>query len=340
MEKLERQFESAFPSEKWATVPTLVAVSGGADSVSCLRVMASLGGQFPDWNSSNLIVGHINHGTRGAQSDLDSEFVSQLTQRLGLKYLEAKCSDSGLAGASEESLRNFRYSQLLELGQSCGARYLVMGHNFDDQVETILFRIFRGTGISGLAGIPRQRLASEAITIVRPLLESTREQIIDYLNQISQTYCVDSSNADSTYTRNYLRNDVLPNLKVRFGDAISDSIVRLGSQAKEINTFLDSMMGDCATAMTRQEESKIELNCDQLRAYSPLVVRHWLSRVWIEQNWPRQSMTFQWWKKICDSIQQPPDTVLNLPCSIRFEKTGSTAVFLDLRPSGGRSNGQ
>ena len=292
-----------------------------------LSAMLALATSIKDSTAANLIVGHVNHRTRGAESDEDSKFVKLLAKKSGLDFYESVCHNSQQQEPSEESLRNFRYEQLLELAAKLGARYIVTGHNFDDQVETILFRIFRGTGIAGLAGIPKQRLANESVTIVRPLLDSTREQIIHYLHEIGQSYRTDCSNADSKFARNYLRNELLPELKARFGDSVSESIARLGSQASEFIDYLDEETEDFSETVIERTQSSLELNCHQLKRYSPIVIRHGLIRIWTEQNWPRQSMTFQWWQKITQAIQSESDLVLNLPCSIRFEKTADIATF-------------
>jgi hypothetical protein len=98
-----------------------------------------------------------------------------------------------------------------------------------------------------------------------------------------------------------------------------------------VNDYLDGETAGLADTVIEQTQNHLELDCHPLSRCSPILIRHWLNRIWMEQNWPRQSMTYQWWQKICDTILQESDTVLNLPCSIRFEKTGSTAVFSDLR---------
>lgn len=331
MNELERQVESYFSPAKWVNVRTLVAVSGGPDSVAVLRAMAAIGRSSNHWESGNLIVAHVNHATRGSESDTDARFVRELAGELGLKFHQSDASAAHDVGSSEESFRDFRYGQLIELAQTLGARYIVTGHNLDDQVETILFRIFRGTGISGLAGIPKQRMASESVTIIRPLLGISRSEIEDYLRQIGQAFRSDSSNADSKYTRNFLRNELLPKLKERFGETVSDSVSRLGKQAQEVDLYLLAQSARLDDAIGQRTNKKIGIDCSKLQPCDPLIIRHWLTQLWIEQDWPRQAMTFQWWQTITESLKSGSDTVLNLPCSIRFEKAGPIASFTDLR---------
>ncbi len=156
-----------FPAQRWTDVDVVVAVSGGPDSVALLRALDEI--RRSQTGRGQLIVAHCNHQTR-EHCDLDQEFVRQLAGQLGLQFRVATkppAASDAVLGISEESLRNWRYQALLSIARSVGARYLATAHNADDQAETILFRMIRGTGISGLQGIPRIRTASD-ITIVRP----------------------------------------------------------------------------------------------------------------------------------------------------------------------------
>jgi tRNA(Ile)-lysidine synthase len=337
---VEQQVERAFPPEKWVSVRTLVAVSGGADSVALVRALAAISQRCSN-TDTKLIVGHVNHRLRGVESDADESFVRELANELGIEFhgtvpvSDAVVPDSEKPGPSEESLRDSRYVQLIDLANQSGARYLVTGHNFDDQVETILFRILRGTGISGLAGIPQYRLAGESVTIVRPLLETRRKEILTYLQDIEQLFRDDRSNFESVYSRNYLRNRLIPELRERFGESVPESIARLGQQAKEVDEFLTDQAAELFNAVITRDENRVAIDCDGLRTLPPILVRQFISLVWSEQKWPRQSMTFQWWNSICAAIQSDDDVVLNLPCQIRFVKARSTA-----RLSNGRASGE
>ena len=185
-----------------------------------------------------------------------------------------------------------------------------------------------------MAGIPKQRLASESVTIIRPLLEVSRREIEDYLGEIGQASRADSSNADSKYTRNFLRNELIPTLKARFSDTVDESISRLGIQAQEVDLYLLAQTRQLNPAIVQRTENMLVVDCGKIQGCEPLIVRRWLTQIWIQQEWPRQAMSYQWWQTISESIQsKASDTkaVLNLPCSIRFEKTGLVAVFSDLR---------
>ncbi len=311
----------------------MVAVSGGPDSIALLRAMLSIGSRTTNFHKQNLLVGHVNHQLRGSDSDDDAQFVKTICADLDVTFLEPGSIEKQAAPElskppSEETLRNFRYDRLLELATQAGARYLITGHNFDDQVETILFRIFRGTGISGLAGIPRIRLGNDSVTIVRPMLNIRRQEIEAYLKQINQDFRVDATNAQSDYARNFLRNELLPLVKTRFGEKTLDSIGRLGVQAMEIDTYLNQAIAPLQKSIIRQTQESIEIDRDQLRNIEPVLLRQFIVQIWKAQGWPRQAMAYRWLERICDEIMSGTlDTVLNLPNSVRFHQTESTIVF-------------
>jgi tRNA(Ile)-lysidine synthase len=169
---VEKPMIQAWPPDCWCDVTTLVAVSGGPDSVALLRAMVAV--RRP--GAGRLIVAHFNHGLRGQQSDDEEHFVRELSARLGLACdvgRAAPAADSG-GWTSEESARRTRYAFLRDVAAQRGARYVATGHTADDQAETVLHRILRGTGIGGLSGIRRHRQLLHGVSLVRPLLAVRR----------------------------------------------------------------------------------------------------------------------------------------------------------------------
>ena len=206
--------QANWPAELWDKKNVMVAVSGGPDSVLLLRVLSRIHKRRAD--TGELIVCHVDHSVRKT-SAADAEFVARLAEQHSLKFvsefLDPIHSDS--KSTSEDAMRQARYEQFMKMADACGARYLATGHNQSDQVETALFRLFRGTGFHGLRGIPFLRVQG-AVTIVRPLLQVPRQMILAALEEIKQPFCTDPTNQTSNYTRNFLRNDVLPRLRERF----------------------------------------------------------------------------------------------------------------------------
>jgi len=184
----------------------LCAVSGGADSMCLLHVLAGLGEKL----GFSLAVAHFNHQLRGRESDRDAAFVAgwcaeqHIPFRLGTGDVTAQAAGANL----EETARTMRYTFLRQAASDLGASRIATAHNADDNAETMLIHLIRGTGLQGLTGIPPRRGE-----IVRPLLTVTRSEILAYLAQHGIPHVEDSSNQDLSYTRNFLRQEIMPRLR-------------------------------------------------------------------------------------------------------------------------------
>lgn len=328
------QVAERWPVSDWINAVVLVAVSGGPDSVALLRVLTELrdrGSEHgPDSSDvGELIVWHYNHKCR-EESNHDEQFVAELAAKLGHRFVgesrqlpqSSPDLEEGTGWLSEESLRSFRYDSLLNSARQFGARYVVTGHNRNDQVETVLFRLFRGTGFRGLTGIPAIRV-DDGISIVRPLLSTSREEIEAALDSLGQTARVDVTNADSRYARNFLRNELIPNLQSRFGDHVEDAIVRLSEQAEEVDSLLDTlsepvlMTADCFPG---QGAAKLPLA--DLRQLRQVVRLHTFRLLWRRLRFPEQEMSREKWRQLDRLVMQENAPQIQLPGSVmaRVEK--------------------
>ena len=201
--------------EKYDMLPrgarVLCAVSGGADSVCLAHLLKSSG--------ADVVCAHFNHKLRGAESDRDEEFVRLLCTRIGVELFTGSGDVAEYAGRSamgtEEAARRLRYGFLLETAEKCGADRIATAHNAEDNAETVLMNLARGTGLRGLGGIPPRRGK-----IIRPLLQTTREEITAYLEENGLEHVEDSSNAGDDYARNRIRHHVLPVLRQHNGGAV------------------------------------------------------------------------------------------------------------------------
>ncbi len=247
----------------------VVAVSGGPDSVALLACLVSLSSR---WNWG-LSIGHVNHGLRGSESEGDAEFVRWLGKKFSVPVCvhEGKVtrSDAKSANSSLQSYaRKIRYDALVSMLCEQNATKIVTGHTADDQAETVLMWMLRGSGTAGLSGIPRKRGES----VIRPFLDISRGEVLAYLASRKLSYRIDSSNERPVYLRNRLRNDLMPHLK-----SYSPGIVKILSRQAEIlhedHTYLDQM----AEAAFRQacllrDERRIQL--DRLAVLAmPIAIR-------------------------------------------------------------------
>lgn len=305
---VEQKLERSWPLDQWQDMTVLLAVSGGSDSVAMLRAMASL---CPK-PKTLLQVAHFNHGLRGDDADADQAFVQEACRRLGLECMVGRAGvDYPPVGSNdgvEASARAARYPFLQETAERIGARYVVTAHTAEDQVETILHRILRGTGIGGLAGMPRARKLGPAVTLIRPFLDFHRRELTAYLADIGQNYREDATNADTDLTRNCIRHELLPMLADRFNPSIDQALLRLGSLAGELQAVIDRLVEQLfQETITRATDSQtdgqtIRVAAARLAAEPPYLIREVLLSVWRRQSWPMQSMGFEEWSALAAMV--------------------------------------
>ncbi|MEM1212744.1 MAG: tRNA lysidine(34) synthetase TilS [Planctomycetota bacterium] len=234
----------------------LVAVSGGADSVALLRALHGLAGRRR-WGL-RLVVGHVQHHLRGDDAEGDAEFVAGLADGLGLACLRRDLDPTGWSGNVEESARDARYAALHEMAVEAGCGLVVTAHHADDQLETLLMRIARGTGVEGLRGIawrrgmgewgvglcegigeatcpgaePGAKGADGGPWLVRPMLGVTRAVVLDYLERLGQGWREDASNGDVSRARARLRAEVLPGLRA-LNPRVAEHAVALADRVRD-----------------------------------------------------------------------------------------------------------
>ncbi|MGD9646759.1 MAG: tRNA lysidine(34) synthetase TilS [Pirellulales bacterium] len=300
MHSIEQTIADCWTPDHWADLSVLVAVSGGADSVALARALAAI--RRP--GAGRVILAHFNHGWRGAESDADEQFVRELAAFLGWPIEVGRADGDWLPGdpatsaqRSEAAARRQRYRFLRQTAERLGARYIALGHTADDQIETILHRILRGTGLAGLAGIPQVRALGEATSLVRPLLDVRRESILEYLAVIGQPYRSDSSNESRAFTRNRLRHELLPQLARQYNPRVGEALLRLGQQAADVGPTIDRIVAELMRRC-QLHPARVSVPCQVLRGTPPLFVRELLKRCWRTQQWPERDMTFEHWDQL------------------------------------------
>lgn len=208
-----------------------IAVSGGADSVALLRALLAI----KDEAGLVLSVVHFNHKLRAKESDDDEQFVSELAQSHNLDVHKAEFDTRRFAREKALSLeaaaRELRYTFFGRLIKDATLDKVATAHTLNDQAETVLLRIFRGTGTSGLAGIlPQLKVTGGAI--VRPLLHTRRTEIVEYLTELKQPWREDSTNSETTFTRNRVRHELMPLLELTYNPDVTDALFNLAEIAR------------------------------------------------------------------------------------------------------------
>ncbi len=276
------------------------AVSGGADSVALLCLLLELRAEM----GIVLSVAHVNHKLRGEEADEDAWFVGQLARQHGLElHLCEAAVDRSQGSGIEAAARELRYGFFRQLAREGRVAKIATAHTLDDQAETVLLRIFRGTGIRGLAGIhPRIVFEEEGRAfgeLVRPLLGFRRAALQEFLRERGQSWQEDSSNRDIAFLRNRVRHQLLPMIGEEFGEAAIEHMGELAEIARAEEEYwerahpevraLSGSAGSDSDGETRQAAS---LPLGPLLAL-PLAAQRRLVRGWLETKARDVSISFR-----------------------------------------------
>jgi tRNA(Ile)-lysidine synthase len=253
-----------------------VAVSGGADSVFLLHALRELARQRDSWRNLQLSVVHIEHGIRGTASIADAEFVRHLAASLAIPFHLRQADVPSIEGNLEEAARNVRQSFYAELIASGAVDRVATGHTRSDQAETVLYRILRGSGLTGLAGILPLTRAGLSAGLIRPLLEIDRGEIEAWLRERGIAWREDVTNQDRTYTRNRLRHEILPILRAGFNPQLDDALAHLAILARDEANYWEAELARQLPPATHHRP--LVLTASQLSSAPPALARRLLRR--------------------------------------------------------------
>lgn len=318
----------------------VVAVSGGPDSVALAHLCLGL---LREGSIRRLIFAHVNHQLRGDESDADEAFVSGFLTRPGgsgepsheLTVRTVKIDVAAIARSEHDNLegvaRRERYRWFGEVARAENADWVATGHTADDQAETVLFRLMRGSGVLGLAGIAPCRPLAEGVKLIRPLLGVRRQALVDYLEQHHIASRVDSSNRDPRFTRNRIRLELLPQLTREYNPGIVEVLCRLAVQAEELRTDITRDAGE----LLRQAElpkagAIVVLSVDRLREASANLLREMFRLIWQREGWPMGAMDFDHWRRLID-ITLGSGAAGDFPGRIRVRRLGGVAQLGPMR---------
>jgi tRNA(Ile)-lysidine synthase len=292
---------AALPAHGFWESPSVVGVSGGGDSVALLLSLLEIA---PAGHAAPLIVAHAEHDLRQSAAD-DSRFVAALAGRLGLRFATRRLSvrDDSNGEGVEARARRLRYEFLADVAQQAGARHVVVAHTADDQAETILHRALRGTGVSGLAGMPSARELCDGIALLRPLLGMSREQVRGYLRGTGEAWCEDETNDDTRYARNFLRHEILARAEAGPYPAATESLVRLGEQAARVAGALASAAGHLLSRHARsQPDGAVILDATPLLGLDRHLLAEVFVALWRREGWPQRDMTARHYERLADLV--------------------------------------
>ncbi|MBM3963835.1 MAG: tRNA lysidine(34) synthetase TilS [Planctomycetes bacterium] len=354
MPLLTESIRSFWPESMWHDTTVLVAVSGGADSVALLHGILEIAS-----SKTRVIVAHYNHATRGAESDGDRDFVRELAASRKLPFVtETRQIDGFSLGVDEEGvvprlseahLRELRHRFLKQSAVRLGASWIATGHHADDCVETFLHHLLRGSGPAGLAAMDPTRRLTATLQLVRPLLGVNRSEIVEHLREHGYPFRNDSSNDSCDYTRNRIRNELLPWLR---GYARTEGLDRRLWNASQLIREEHLVIGSLASAWLNNLDITADAsgqsdNTETMVAYefdvhacldTPWpVVREGFVRLWHDWRWPLREMSQSHWNRIRAlidraSVSKHPQRLQlpgNIQVTIRRERMRWQATQID-----------
>lgn len=252
----------------------VLGISGGADSVCLLYVLRKL---FKDREVTLLAV-HVNHGIRGEEAARDEQYVSDFCNRLEVELYSYSVDVRQLAmqkGLTEEEAgRNVRYQTFLEVCRQQKCNKIAVAHNKNDNAETFLFNLFRGSGIKGLSGIePSRNIVTEfgEVSLIRPLLCVERKEIEEYLDKEKISYQIDSTNLTEDYSRNKIRNRILNYAVAELNSGAVGNINETATKLREAHEYLESKVQLCYQEIVSVEKNAFVVSLSELRKEAPVI---------------------------------------------------------------------
>lgn len=303
----------------------VIGISGGADSVCLLFVLLGLREEY----QLQIFGVHVNHGIRGEEAEEDQEFVRLLCEKHDIPLRVVKKEVPQLAREEKKSLeevgREVRYEIFKEYAVEVGANYIAVAHHKNDQAETILHNLCRGSGLVGMVGIPIKRE-----NIIRPLLCVSRKEIEEYLKTKGQPYQIDSTNLENEYTRNKWRNVILPLMEQKINTQVISHIANTAEHFRELQEYVEKNGKSAYERMVEIKEEALLLSLDS-----------WEQEDVVIQKWVIRQMLFQLSGKlknieqvhvldIMKLTQKQVGRQIDLPYSITVRKIyGKLRFFVD-----------
>ena len=306
----------------------VVALSGGPDSVAMLYLLNKLKKK----RRLYLHIAHLNHLLRDEEANQDALFVKELAGKLktplASQSIKVKDFAKEMKLSLEEAGRRLRYDFLLSVAKEVQADKIALGHNQDDQAETVLMRLLRGSGVSGLRGIPATRKLNNCL-IIRPLIELRRCEILSFLSKKHIAFRTDSSNSENLYFRNKIRNKLIPLLEKNFNPRIKEVLVNLAENLTCDFDFLEKAgIKGLKTVRTSSNNHGLSIN---LKKYSGLhkAMQKLVNRLAIKElKGDVRRIDYRHWKEVEDLVvKRPKDSIVDLPGGISVMKTKENLIF-------------
>jgi tRNA(Ile)-lysidine synthase len=303
----------------------LVAVSGGPDSVALIHILMDLAPKF----SFQIAMAHLNHCLRDDESERDETFVVSLAEQLELpvhvEKQDVRRYQNSHHLSLEEAARQVRYRFYHAIAAKFGYEKIALGHHSDDNAELILMYLLRGSGPLGMSGIPPVRNDK----IIRPLIDIQRTEIMDYIAVKGLDYVVDSSNRDSQYLRNKIRNRLIPELKAEYNPKLIDSLNRLASIIDAEEQWIENLIQPIfEKVIVFEKQGRIGFDISKLNQQTIAVRRRLIRKAVLKVKGNLRRMAFAHVEAAVKLAQKGPDLgVLDLPDRIRISRQNDVLIM-------------
>ena len=310
----------------------VVACSGGPDSTALLHALLALRPTM----GLKLHVAHLNHDFRGQEAEDDAAFVADMAEKLGLPSTIDEADpiayqqERGIS-SFEEAAREVRYRFLTNLANTINADAIALGHTADDQAETILMHILRGTGLPGLRGMQeltpwRDTPKGKTATLFRPLLEATREETRAYCIELKKPFREDSTNRSLRFTRNRIRLQLLPTLS-EYNPQVRQALVRIGRAATESLDFLNEQLDDLWPEISSTNGKHVTLDTSSLKKLHPTLRAMALRRAFAQASGSIRRLSETHVKSMLALAEGPAGKIVHLPGGIAIRSMRDRLVI-------------
>jgi len=295
-----------------------VAVSGGPDSITLLHVMSKIAAGY----QLSLVIVHVNHDLRGEESEREERFVRELGETMKIPVEARKISITAIRKREQGSVENIsrreRYKYFKEVTERYSLDKIVLGHNRDDQAETVIMKFLRGSGLGGLRGILPVRDGLYA----RPLIEVSRKEILAFLKEEGVQYMTDSSNVDDIYVRNRIRNRLIPGLKDQYNPRLIENIARMADIIRLENDFIEQYVDDALLKLNIiYEGNRIGIHIANFKLLHPVLRLRIIKRLLENRSSSKMKISYVHVKAVIDLIEGPRSNgLLDLPLGITVRR--------------------
>ena len=312
----------------------LLAVSGGADSTALLYAVCAI--KAENLLGSDILCAHINHQLRGAESDGDEAFVIAQTEKLNLTVITKRLDVRGFASKNKLSIetaaRKLRVENLLDIAKNNNCIWVATAHQEDDNAETIIQRLIRGTGFRGLGGIWPLRIFADDIGFVRPLLCVRRDEILEYLKKRNLKWREDRTNVDCAYRRNFIRHRLLPAIQQQCSGSIVEQLWKLSQSAQRFYSLAYNEAEKVWPDMAKVGSEKVTLNLKSFSAQPPAVKIEIVRRSLLHLGSGERDLTQQHYDRVLQSAQQNiSNRKIELPGGFAIRREYGNLIFTRCR---------